>query len=54
MEELRNVKIYQCDLNCKYVFMDYEYAKDKLNMNDYKMVFEYTTGVENVNEKLME
>lgn len=52
MNELRKVKIYQCDLTCKYVFMGYEYAEDKLNMDDYKMVFEYTTGVEDVNEIL--
>ena len=52
MNELRKVKIYQCDLTCKYVFMGYDYAKDKINMDDYKMVFEYTTGVEDVNEIL--
>lgn len=33
------VTIYQCGTDTPYVFQSYDYAKDKINLDDYKEVF---------------
>lgn len=46
MSALSKVKIYQIkDIqNTPYVFMSWNYAKDKFNMDDYNLVAEFETG----------
>ena len=40
---MKQIKIYQIEItrDCDYAFMRYDYAKDKINMDDYKLVAEY-------------
>ena len=39
---MRKIKIYQIQfMRSDYVFMGWEYAKDKFNIDDYKLVAEY-------------
>ncbi len=38
---MKKIKIFQANINCGYVFMDCEYAQDKLNIRDYKLVAEF-------------
>ena len=39
---MRKIKIYQAELNCKWVFFDYEFAQDNgFNMKWYKLVAEF-------------
>lgn len=40
---MKSVKIYQINATreCPYSFMSYDYAKEQLNMEDYKLVAEY-------------
>lgn len=41
---MKEVILYQTKSGCNYSFMNYGYAKDKLNMNDYEDVLHFMTN----------
>lgn len=42
----KTIKIYQADMNCKYVFRGYDEAKENFTLLDYTKVAEYQTNIE--------
>lgn len=49
---MNNVKIYQAH-DVDYLFMSYEYAKSRINMDDYDLVAEFETTCDNLEKIFM-
>lgn len=51
---MKRIKVYQANMNCNYVFMNYEWALDEgFNMNDYSLVAEFDDDDNNDNYTIL-